>query len=177
MYWEHSRQHLWHLWTCSCWLDDTDTWPTPNTVFDRNYISEHCITVKAQRVHHLDGIEFTVKLRQEHTFMAGLSDYGFKHGDLVCKIFLLAEKVSHAAIVILKGTDQRTFCLKICDVKASSLQGLLKAFLFPIFGCHLLDTSTALREWIWVRDYGVLLAALCSAIRFVHLKCFECVGQ
>ena len=131
--------------------------------------------LKAQWAYHLNGIEFTVKFRQEYTLMAGLSDYHFKHGNLVRKILLLAEKASHAAIIVLERTNWRTFCSKLFNIKASFFQCLLKALLFPVFSCHLLDASAVLGEWIWVRDYGVLLAALCSAIRFVHLKCFKCI--
>jgi len=80
-------------------------------------------------------------------------------------------------LLFLKGTDWGTFCSKLLTSKASFFQGLLKAFLFPpIFGCHLLDMSTVLREWIWIRDYCILLAALCSSIQFVHLKCLSASG-
>jgi hypothetical protein len=75
-----------------------------------------------------------VKFRQEYTLMASLLDHSFKHENLICEILLLGEKASHAAIIILKRTDRGTFCMKLFDIEASFFQGLLKAFLFPIFG-------------------------------------------
>ena len=55
--------------------------------------------------HHLDRIEFTVKFRQEYTLVASLPDHSFEHGNLICEILLLAEKTSHAAIIIFERTD------------------------------------------------------------------------
>ena len=69
-------------------------------------MSEHR---KKKQAHHLNRIEFTVKFRQEHALMASLPDHSFEHRDLVRKILLLAEKASHAAIIILKRTYRGTF--------------------------------------------------------------------
>jgi hypothetical protein len=60
-----------------------------------------------------------MEFRQEYTFMASLPDHSFKHGNLICKILLLAESASHVAIIILERADWRTFCSKPFDIEAS----------------------------------------------------------
>ena len=58
-----------------------------------------------------------MEFRQKDTLVASLLDHSFKHRYLVCEILLLAEKASHATIVILERADWGTFCpLETCGV-------------------------------------------------------------
>ena len=65
--------------------------------------------MRKNRTHHLDRIEFAVKLGQENTFMASLPNHTFEHRNLVREIILFTENVRHAAIIVLKWTDWCAF--------------------------------------------------------------------
>jgi len=68
--------------------------------------------MRKNRTHHLDRIEFAVKLGQENTFMASLPNHTFEHRNLVREIILFTENVRHAAIIVLKWTDWCAFGTK-----------------------------------------------------------------
>ena len=89
-----------------------------------------------------------MELRQEKTFVTSLLDKGLEHRDLICKIFLFAEKPCHATLLIFPRADWRAFCMHACDVEASFFESLLQAFLLTFVSHHFLDLATKFRVWV-----------------------------
>ena len=47
--------------------------------------------MKKNQTHHLDRIEFAVKLGKENAFMVSLPNHTFEHGNLVSEVILFTE--------------------------------------------------------------------------------------
>ena len=82
--------------------------------------------MKKNWTHHLDRIEFAVKLGKENAFMASLPNHTFEHRNLVSEVILFTENACHAAIIVLKWTDGCTFGMKVTHIEAMLFKSLLE---------------------------------------------------
>ena len=120
--------------------------------------------------HHLDWIEFTMELGEEHTQMPLIFDGLLKEGSLVLEVFLLAEEAGHAAAFILHRANRGALCPQPGGIEATLLECLLQSFWFTGFKCHLLGKALITRVRIAHWDYCIFLFSLFSAIQFVHVE-------
>ena len=114
--------------------------------------------------HHLDWIEFTMELGEEHTQMPLICDGLLKEGSLVLKVFLLAEEAGHAAAFILHWANGGALCPQPSDIEATLLRCLLQSFWFTSFKCHLLGKAPIMRVRISHQDYCIFSFLLFSII-------------
>ena len=63
------------------------------------------LRVNKTETHQFNWIEFTMELRKKNTYMSCLPKYSFKHEYLISEVFLLADNMCHATIIILKRAD------------------------------------------------------------------------
>ena len=64
------------------------------------------------------------------------------------KVVSFAQKMGHAAILILEGVDQFAFGTHTRYIEAMIFKDLFEALLFPLLVRHLLEFSATC--WIWV---------------------------
>ena len=130
--------------------------------------------------HHLDWIEFTLELGEEHAQMPPIFDGLLKEGSLVLKVFLLAEEVGHAAAFILHQANGGALCPQPSDIEATLLERLLQSFWFTgfkcHFKCHLLGKALITRVRIAHWDYHIFLFSLFSAFNLFMLKAHNTSG-
>jgi len=116
-----------------------------------------------------------MELGKENTNMTTRANILFEEWYLVLKIILLAEKLSHAIVVVLKWADWGALHSHHANIKPMLLEHLLQALWHACLSCHFLCFLTALNSRVVHWNYCVLLFSLFLSIAFVHIKCMKCI--
>src|SRR5712671_4178873 len=105
-----------------------------------------------------------MKLREECTDMPPPFNFPLKEGLLQLEVILLAQKLCHATVSILKRANGIAFCTHALHVEATFLEHLLEAFCHTSLGGHALCLAMELGAWIIQWNYSVLLFSLFAPI-------------
>jgi len=114
--------------------------------------------------YHLDQIKLAMKLGEEHADMSSPFNLLLKEGFLQPEVILLAQKLCHATVSILKRANGTAFCMHASNVEAIFCQHLLEAFCCTSLGGHFLCLATKLRFWIIHRNDSISLLSLSAPI-------------
>ena len=102
-------------------------------------------------------------------------DFLLKERFLQAEVVLLAEKASHATIIVFKAANWGAFCMHPSNVEPALLQYMLEAFCLTSLCRHFLwfSTQSSTRVIHWY--HGIFLLSLFPPIGFVHVKCAKCI--
>jgi hypothetical protein len=102
-----------------------------------------------------------VKLGKENTEVSPCFEFLFEERFLKSEVVLLAEELSHAAVIVFKGANQGAFCVHPANIFESTfLEGLLQTLRLTGLGCHFLGLSVVLDTRIVHGYYCILLLSL-----------------
>ena len=102
-----------------------------------------------------------MKLPKENTEVSPCFEFLFEERFLKSEVILLAEELSHAAVIVFKGANRGAFCAHPANVfKSTFLEGLLQTLCLAGLGWHFLGLSVKLNTRIVHGDYCILLLSL-----------------
>jgi len=120
--------------------------------------------IKMIQTNHFNWIEFAVELGKENTMMPPGFNLLFEEGFLISEVVLLAEELSHTAIIVFERANGGALYAHPMNTEPLLLESLLQAFGFPGLCCHLLGLPVALNIRVVNRDDCVFLLSLLSPI-------------
>jgi hypothetical protein len=117
--------------------------------------------IRRNQKYHLNRIELAVKLGKENIEVSPCFEFLFKERFLESEVVLLAEELSHAAVIVFKGANQGAFCVHPMNVFESAfLEGLLQTLCLTGLSYHFLGLSMVLNTRIIHGYYCILLLSL-----------------
>jgi hypothetical protein len=105
-----------------------------------------------------------MELGKEDTIVPPRFNCLFEQGFLISEVVLLAEELSHTAIVIFERANQGTLHMHAVNAEPSLLEGLLQALGFTSLSCHFLRLPMVLNIWVVYGYCCVFLLSLLSPI-------------
>jgi hypothetical protein len=89
-----------------------------------------------------------MELGKEDTIVPPHFNCLFEQGFLISEVVLLAEELSHTAIVIFERANRGTLHVHAANAEPSLLKGQLQALCFTSLSCHFLRLPVALDIWV-----------------------------